>query len=110
MNVQAGTELVSLSHISSQLIEWTDSRLIAEGETNDKTQESICLHYQIAIEGLELAVDESSIFQKTVCQLLGKLFFSAACNVNDISNLRFRASELLAQKKLDLVCKRALEK
>lgn len=110
MNSQAGIELISLSHISSQLLEWTDNRLIVEIEKSDKSDDLLCLHAKIGIEGLELAVDESPTFQKAICQLLGKLYLSTNCNESDVANLRSRASDLSTQKKLDLVCRRALEK
>ena len=109
MNAQAGTELVALSHIASQLLEWTDARLLLENKETNADCSDICLHALIGTEGLELAAEESTAFQKMVCQLLGKLHLGD-CAAADLASLQSKANSLAAHKKLDLVCKRALDK
>lgn len=108
MNAQARTELVALSQIASQLLEWTDYRLLLE-DSHKNSDAAICLHARIGVEGLELAHEESPAFQRTVCQLLGKLQLND-CSAVDIASLQANAKALGTQNKLDLVCKRALEK
>ncbi len=102
MNTLAGKEVVSLSVISSQLLEWTDERDLIGA----KAPFSVT-HEVIGIEGLELALEESHQFRKIVCQSLGRMFIPHETPRTE--SFKSAISSLL-QQKLDLVCSRSLEK
>ncbi|KAJ3276717.1 hypothetical protein HDV01_002770 [Terramyces sp. JEL0728] len=95
-------EGVSISYASviSQLLEFTNPKLLL------KPIEDRNLHLEIAIQGLELAANESPNFRKTVCNMLTKMDLPKGGS----SELLEAASSFKQSCQSDLVCSRAMEK
>ncbi|KAJ3262233.1 hypothetical protein HK103_002646 [Boothiomyces macroporosus] len=91
---------ISYTRVVSQLLEFTNPKLLL------KPVENKCLHLDIAIQGLELAVNESPNFRKIICNMLPKLDLDKS----HCDSLIAAASNLKEQCQGDLVCSRALEK
>ncbi|KAJ3325203.1 hypothetical protein HDV06_004993 [Boothiomyces sp. JEL0866] len=91
---------ISYSRVISQLLEFTNPKLLL------KPLEDQYLHVDIALQGLELAVNESPNFKKIVCNMLTKLDLPKS----SVGAVLDAAANLKDHCQGDLVCSRALEK
>jgi len=96
-------ESVTLAKSIGQLLEWTDERNLRE-----KPEELLYLHVRIAEEGMELAISESTLFCKSICQMLSKIYLPSVSTA-EVKKMK-QAAVQLSGIRLDLVCSRALEK
>lgn len=112
MNIDSGSETISLVKAGSQLLEWTDERtLLLYLKVNIRPPETLqYFHVKIVTEGLELASSESASFRKAICQILGKTFLPPSQSIH-LLNLKQAALEITSSdEKIDVVSSRALEK